>query len=143
MLSASTSTPVLSICARRSPTLDQSRPGASSGWLMTLAASGTTQWACTSTVLTRFPATTTSRRPCACGADPPPAPAAAPRPAVISQPVKAIVAPLISFLPNQALPATAAGRDYTEAGCNPQSPDRRPGVGRDPRRLEGRARKSG
>src|SRR5690348_11417208 len=60
---------------------------------MTLAASGTTQWAWTSTVLTRLPLTTTSRRRWACGAPPPP-PAAALPPALIdwvnSQPVKTI-----------------------------------------------------
>src|SRR5919198_4367119 len=88
MLSASTSTPVLSIWARRSPTLDHSRPGASSGWLITFAASGTMQCACTSTVLTRLPLTTTSRRPCAWAwPAPPPAPALAPAP--LSQPTKA------------------------------------------------------
>src|SRR5690242_17854448 len=57
------------------------------------------QWACTSTVLTRLPATTTSRRPCACGCPPPP-PAAALAPAVISHPTKAMVAgksPLIGI----------------------------------------------
>ena len=39
-----------------------SRPGASSGWLISAVASGTQQWACTSMVLTRLPFTTTSRR---------------------------------------------------------------------------------
>ena len=48
---------------------------------MTLAASGTMQWACTSTVLTRLPAITTSQRfacACACPPEPPPAEALAP-----------------------------------------------------------------
>src|SRR3954451_6296099 len=71
---------------------------------MTLAASGTTQCACTSMVLTRFPAPPPSRRPCACGAEPPPPPEAALRPAVISHPVKAIVAPVMSFLPKIQAP---------------------------------------
>src|SRR3981189_2797543 len=57
---------------------------------MTFAASGTTQCACTSTVLTRLPAITTSqRRACACAPLPPPGPAAAP--ALISHPTNAIV----------------------------------------------------
>src|SRR5437764_9603031 len=59
---------------------------------MTFAASGTTQCACTSTVLTRLPAMTTSQRracACACAPLPPPGPAAAP--ALISHPTNAIV----------------------------------------------------
>ncbi len=69
MLSASTSTPSASISAMRSETLDHRSPGASSGWLITAAASGTTVWAWISTVLTRLPLTTTSRRLPGC-ADP-------------------------------------------------------------------------
>src|ERR1700730_12514040 len=65
MLSASTSIPSASISWMRSETLDHSRPGASSGWLITAAASGTMVWAWTSTVLTRLPLPTPSRRrPC-------------------------------------------------------------------------------
>ena len=65
MLSASTSIPSASISRMRSATLDHKRPGASNGWLMTAAASGTMVWAWMSTVLTRLPLTTTSRRlPC-------------------------------------------------------------------------------
>src|SRR6516225_3246728 len=70
MLRASTSTPSASISAIRSETLDHRRPGASSGWLITAAASGTIVWAWISTVLTRFPLTTTSRRRPALGAGP-------------------------------------------------------------------------
>src|ERR1700747_1037849 len=62
MLSASTSIPSASISWMRSETLDHNSPGASSGWLITAAASGTIVWAWISTVLTRLPLTTTSRR---------------------------------------------------------------------------------
>ena len=62
MLSASTSMPCASIAAMRVLVSCISRPGASSGWLITAAAAGTMQWACTSMVLTRLPLTTTSRR---------------------------------------------------------------------------------
>src|ERR1700756_2065636 len=62
MLSASTSIPSASISAMRSERLDHNSPGASSGWLITAAASGTMVWAWISTVLTRLPLTTTSRR---------------------------------------------------------------------------------
>src|SRR6516165_2309239 len=73
MLSASTSIPSASISAMRSERLDHNSPGASSGWLITAAASGTMVWAWISTVLTRLPLTTTSRRlPCpGIGAAPP------------------------------------------------------------------------
>ena len=62
MLSASTSMPCASIAAMRVLVSCISNPGASSGWLITAAAAGTMQWACTSMVLTRLPLTTTSRR---------------------------------------------------------------------------------
>src|SRR6516165_6157190 len=45
--------------------------GASSGWLITAAASGTIVWAWMSTVFTRLPLTTTSRRRPVLGAEPP------------------------------------------------------------------------
>src|SRR5438477_1450294 len=86
---------------------------------MTFAASGTTQCACTSTVLTRLPAITTSqRRACACAPLPPPGPAAAP--ALISHPTNAIVpgkSPLFGISlpllddPKRRQPTTARARN--------------------------------
>src|SRR5262249_48257839 len=69
MLSASTSTPWASMAAMRVLVSSIRRAGASSGCLIRAIALGTQQWACTSMVLTRLPATTTSRRrawACAC-----------------------------------------------------------------------------
>src|SRR5882757_4664703 len=62
MLSASTSMPCASIAAMRALVSVINKTGASSGCLITAIAAGTAQWACTSTVLTRLPLTTTSRR---------------------------------------------------------------------------------
>src|SRR5206468_3414441 len=72
MLSASTSMPCSSIARIRSAGCDMSNVCGSTLRPIRAIASGTAQCACTSTVLTRRPLTTTSRRrPCACtGATP-------------------------------------------------------------------------
>src|SRR5204863_1144534 len=102
-------------------TLVHRSPGASSAWLMTFAASGTMQWACTSTVLMRLPAITTSqRRACACTRPPLPPPGPAARPALVSQPTNAIVpgkSPLFGISlpliddPKRRQPTTARARN--------------------------------
>src|SRR5437762_11084141 len=93
---------------------------------LTFAASGTTQCACTSTVLTRLPAMTTSQRracACACAPLPPPGPAAAP--ALISHPTNAIVpgkSPLFGISlpllddPKRRQPTTARARNPASCG---------------------------
>src|ERR1051326_6132727 len=88
---------------------------------MTFAASGTMQCACTSTVLMRFPAMTTSQRrcACACACAPLPPPELAAAPAVISHPTNAIVpgkSPLFGISlpllddPKRRQPTTAPAR---------------------------------
>ncbi len=62
MLSASTSMPCSSIAFRRSVGCDMSSVGVGSFMPSRAIASGTLQWAWTSTVFTRRPFTTTSRR---------------------------------------------------------------------------------
>src|SRR5215468_10397326 len=71
MLSASTSMPCSSMARRRSSALDMRSASVSSALPMSAIAAGTAQCACTSTVFTRLPFTTTSRRR-PWGAAPPP-----------------------------------------------------------------------
>src|SRR5262249_1063389 len=72
MLRASTSIPCWSMARMRSAVFDIRRASASSALPTSAMARGTAQCACTSTVFTRLPATTTSRRrPCG-AADPDP-----------------------------------------------------------------------
>src|SRR5713226_1489379 len=81
--------PCASIAAMRTLVSVISKPGASSGCLITAIAAGTAQWAWMSMVLTLLPLTATSRRrawACPCGCDVATGAAAL----CIAQPVKAI-----------------------------------------------------